>query len=121
MDFIHALTSCFEALGGTPKIIVCDNLKSAVVKTDAYEPQINRIMEDMANHYGCVVIPARPGRPKDKSLVENQVKIVYSRVYAQLRNRKFFSLEELNSAITEKAIHPIKLKLPNILYGNCWI
>lgn len=103
-DFIHALTSCFEALGGTPKIIVCDNLKSAVVKTDAYEPQINRIMEDMANHYGCVVIPARPGRPKDKSLVENQVKIVYSRVYAQLRNIKFFSLEELNSAITEKML-----------------
>ena len=50
-DFIHALTSCFHALGGVPKIIVSDNLKAAVTKTDPYEPQINRIMEDMANHY----------------------------------------------------------------------
>jgi len=103
-DFIYALTSCFQALGGVPKIIVSDNLKSAVIKTDPYEPQINRIMEDMANHYGCVVIPARPRRPKDKGLVENHVKIVYNRVYAQLRNRKFFSIEELNRAIAEKML-----------------
>ena len=103
-DFIYALTSCFQALGGVPKIVVSDNLKSAVTKTDPYEPQINRIMEDMANHYGCVVIPARPRRPKDKGLVENHVKIVYNRVYAQLRNRKFFSLEELNHAIAEKML-----------------
>lgn len=103
-DFIHALTSCFQALGDVPKIIVSDNLKAAVTKTDPYEPQINRIMEDMANHYGCVVIPARPRRPKDKGLVENHVKIVYNRVYAQLRHRKFFSLEELNCAIAEKML-----------------
>lgn len=103
-DFIHALTSCFHALGGVPKIIVSDNLKAAVTKTDPYEPQINRIMEDMANHYGCVVVPARPRRPKDKGLVENHVKIVYNRVYAQLRNRKFFSLKELNCAIEEKML-----------------
>src|SRR5690554_6394081 len=38
-DFIHALTSCFHALGGVPKIIVSDNLKAAVTKTDPYEPQ----------------------------------------------------------------------------------
>ena len=103
-DFIHALTSCFQALGGVPKIIVSDNLKAAVTKTDPYEPQINRIMEDMANHYGCVVVPARPRRPKDKGLVENHVKIIYNRVYAQLRNRKFFSPEELNCAIAEKML-----------------
>lgn len=103
-DFIYALTACFQALGGVPKIVVCDNLKSAVTKTDPYEPQINRIMEDMANHYGCVVIPARPARPKDKGLVENQVKIIYNRVYAQLRNTKLFSLAELNCAIAEKML-----------------
>lgn len=101
-DFIHALTSCFQALGGVPKIIVSDNLKAAVTKTDPYEPQINRIMEDMANHYGCVIIPARPRHPKDKGPGENQVKLVYSRVYSQLRNRNFFSLGELNRAIDKK-------------------
>jgi transposase len=98
-DFIYALTRCLKAIGGVPKIIVPDNLKAAVTKTDRYEPDINHIMEDMANHYGCVVIPARSGKPKDKSLCEDQVKLVYQRVYADLRNEAFYSLEELNRAI----------------------
>jgi transposase len=101
-DFVYAIASCFKSLGGAPKIIVPDNLKSAVIKTDPYEPNINRVLEDLANHYGCVVIPARPAHPKDKSLVENLVKLVYRRVYAELRNEKFYSLGELNKAVSEK-------------------
>jgi hypothetical protein len=73
-----------------------------VVKTDRYEPTINHVLEDLANHYGCVVLPARPGRAKDKSLVEDHVKIVYRRVYAALRNERFYSLEELNRAVRMK-------------------
>jgi transposase len=64
-DFIHAIVCCFKALGGVPHIIVPDNLKSAVVKTDPYEPTINQTLSDMANHYGCVILPARPVSPKD--------------------------------------------------------
>jgi hypothetical protein len=79
-------------------------LKAAVIKADRYEPELNRVMEDFANHYGFVVIPARAGKPKDKASVENQVKIIYSRVYAKLRNEKFFSLETLNKALAEKTL-----------------
>ncbi|WP_454060739.1 IS21 family transposase [Elizabethkingia ursingii] len=101
-DFIYALSRCFESLSGVSKILVPDNLKSAVIKSDRYEPSINKTLEDFANHYGCVVIPARPGKPRDKSLVEDQVKLFYNRVSAQLRNRTFYSLDELNAAIAEK-------------------
>lgn len=101
-DFIHALIRCLEFLGGVPALLVPDNLKSAIVKTDRYEPDINRALEDLANHYGTNVLPARVARPKDKALVENQVKLIYSRVYARLRNQQFFSLHALNEAITEK-------------------
>jgi transposase len=101
-DFVHAVIQCFKAIGGVPRILVPDNLKAAVVKTDRYEPVINKVMENMANHYGAVVIPARPLHPKDKSLVEDQVKIVYRRIYAELRNRIFYSLDELNRAVAEK-------------------
>ena len=59
-------------------------------------------MEDFANHYGCVTIPARSGHPKDKALVEDQVRIVYRRVYAPLRNEMFHSIRDLNMAISEK-------------------
>lgn len=100
-DFLYALGRCLEFYGGVPKIVVPDNLKSAVVKTDKYEPTLNKAMEDMGNHYGFVVIPCQPHSPKQKALVENQVKIIYHRIFAKLRNRTFFSLQELNAAIVE--------------------
>jgi len=101
-DFIHALEQCLKSIGGVPKIVVPDNLKSAVIKANNYEPKINIVLEDFANHYDMSVVPARAGKPKDKALVENQVRLIYSRVYAKLRNRQFFSLEELNESIKEK-------------------
>jgi transposase len=101
-DFIYALTRMFAFFEGVPRIVIPDNLKAAVTRSDPYEPEINRLMEQAGNHYGFVTIPARPAKPKDKSLVENQVKLVYNRVYAPLRNRIFFSLEELNEAVREQ-------------------
>ncbi len=89
-DFIYALGCCLQDLGGVPAALVPDNLKSAVTKANRYEPDINRAMEDFANHYGCVVIPARSAHPKDKALVENQVRLIYNRVYARLRKQQFF-------------------------------
>lgn len=103
-DFIFALTSCLKWLGGVPRMLVPDNLKAAVIKTDPYEPAFNQVLDDMANHYGCVVIPARPGKPKDKSLCEDHVKLVYQRVYADLRNQEFYTLEELNQAIAKSML-----------------
>lgn len=101
-DFIYAITRMFAFFEGVTKIVVPDNLKSAVVKSDRYEPEINRLMEHLGNHYGFVTLPTRPGKPKDKSLVENQVRLIYQRVYAPLRKRVFFSLEELNKAVLEQ-------------------
>ena len=103
-DFLYALECCLRHIGGVPKIIVTDNLKASVVKADRYEPEINRSMEDFAEHFGCVTIPARSGKPKDKALVENHVKLTYQNVYAPLRNRQFFSIDELNAAIAEQMI-----------------
>ncbi|HUH47564.1 MAG TPA: IS21 family transposase [Arenibacter sp.] len=101
-DFIYALSCCLQDLGGVPRTLVPDNLKAAVVQANRYEPKINRALEDFANHYHCSVTPARPGKPRDKSLVENQVKLIYSRVYAKLRDHTFFDLHSLNVAIKEK-------------------
>lgn len=101
-DFIYALICCLHAMGGVPQALVPDNLKSAVIRADRYEPAINRTLEDLANHYGAAVVPARPARPRDKSLVENQVNLIYTRVLAKLRHRQFFDLPSLNAAIAEK-------------------
>lgn len=101
-DFIYALSCCLNQLGGVPQTLVPDNLKSAIIKANRYEPDINQVLEDFANHYGTTVTPTRARKPQDKALVENQVKLVYSRVYARLRNQQFFDLPSLNMAIGEK-------------------
>jgi transposase len=100
-DFLYALGCCLAHLGGVPKALVPDNLKSAVVKASRYEPGINRALEDFANHYNTVVVPARAGKLRDKALVENQVRNVYTRVFARLRHRHFFDMASLNQAIQE--------------------
>jgi hypothetical protein len=117
-DFLYALSRCLEHLGGAPKILVPDNLKAAVVKTDRYEPKLNDAMEDFANHYRLVVIPARPYHPKDKAKVEGSVKIIYTRVYAKLRNQRFFSLEELNAALAEKTMEHNQTRMKNCDYSR---
>ena len=101
-DFLYALRCCLEDLGGVPEALVPDNLKSAIVKASSYEPDVNRVMEDFANHYKTTVIPARVRKPKDKALVENQVKLIYTRIYARLRDLTFFDMVSLNKAVKEK-------------------
>jgi transposase len=100
-DFMFALVCCLSFLGGSPQILVPDNLKSAIIKANRYEPDINRALEDCCNHYGITILPARVASPKDKALVENQVKMIYTRVFARLRKRTFFSLHDLNQAVFE--------------------
>ena len=101
-DFLYALSCCLEELGGVPQVLVPDNLKSAIVKASPYEPDVNRAMEDFANHYKTTVIPTRARKPKDKALVENQVKMIYTRIFARLRDQQFFDLTSLNTAVKEK-------------------
>ena len=101
-DFLTAVERFFEHIGGVPKILVPDNLKSAVIKRENGMPVLNKLFDDFCNHYGCVAIPTRPARPKDKSGVEDHVRIFYRRVVAPLRDETFHSIEELNAAISRK-------------------
>ncbi|MBI9045040.1 MAG: IS21 family transposase [Anaerolineaceae bacterium] len=91
----------FNFFGGVPEIIVPDNLKAGVKSPNYYEPDINPTYHELAEHYGVAVIPARVRKPQDKGLVENAVQQVERWVLAPLRNKKFFSLNELNQSIKE--------------------
>jgi len=97
--FIRSHINAFNFFGGISSILVPDNLKSAVTTFDWYEPKLNETYQDMANHYGAVIIPARPHKPKDKAKVELSVKLVQRWILAKLRNRQFFSIHELNQVI----------------------
>jgi transposase len=88
-------------LGGVPQALVPDNLKAAVKKACRCEPLLNESFEDFAAHYDLVVLPTRPARPQDKSLVEAAVNLTYRRIFAPLRDQVFFSLPQLNQAIQQ--------------------
>jgi transposase len=98
-DFVAAHVHAFEAIGGVPQLLVPDNTKAAVIKACRYDPQINRSYADMAAHYGCAVLPARPYRPRDKAKVEQAVLVVERWLLGRLRHRTFYSLGEVNAAI----------------------
>jgi len=98
-DWIRANENAFLKFGGVTSAIVPDNLKSAVVSPNKYEPDINPEYDDFAKHYGTVILPGRSGKSKDKALAECAVKIVYQRIFAPLRDRIFYSTAELNEEI----------------------
>jgi len=100
-SWITAHCDAFEFFGGVPEVVVPDNPKAGVTRACRYEPDLNPTYAEMAAHYGTVVIPARPHKPRDKGKVENAVLVVERWILAALRNRTFFSLEELNQAIAE--------------------
>ena len=100
-DFITSHIRAFRFYGGVTEVLVPDNLRSAVTRANWYDPDINESYQDMADHYGTVVVPARPYKPKDKSKAELSVKLVQRWILAKLRHRQFFSLHELNEAIWE--------------------
>jgi transposase len=101
-DWIGAHTRAFATFGAAPALVVSDNLKSAVIRACFYEPEVNRSYAEMAAHYGTAILPARPYKPRDKAKVEVAVLLVQRWIVARLRNRQFFSLEELNAAIAEE-------------------
>jgi transposase len=100
-DWIGAHRRAFEYFSCVPHILVPDNLKSGVSKACRYEPEINPTYNDMAEHYGCAVLPARPYKARDKAKAEVGVLISKRWILAVLRHRTFYGLGELNAAISE--------------------
>jgi transposase len=88
-----------EFYSGAPAAFVPDNLKSGVDRAHRYDPDLNRAYAEFAGHYGLAILPARVRKPRDKAKVETGVQIVERWILARLRDRRFFSLTELNAAI----------------------
>jgi transposase len=95
---VHA----FAFYEGVSRAVVPDNTKTAVVRPCRYEPTLHRSYQEMATHYGTVILPARVVHPRDKAKVETGVQIAQRRILAPLRDIRFFSVAELNQALRER-------------------
>jgi transposase len=100
VDWIEAHNRMYQFFGGTPQVVVPDNLKAAVTRAGR-EPELNRTYLEQAKHYQIAIVPARVRHPKDKSKAEVTVQIISRWILARLRHRRFFSIEEINAAIAE--------------------
>ena len=101
-SFLDAHVRAFAHLGGVPELLVPDNLKTGVKRPDRYEAEIAAPYAELAAHYGCVVLPARVGKPRDKAKAEVGVQIAERQILAPLRKLTFFDLAEMNAAIAER-------------------
>ena len=101
-DFAWCINEMVKYIGGLTKTILCDNLKTAVTKSDRYEPVFTEICYQLCEHYKTTFSATRPAKPTDKGMVENAVNIVYTNIYAPIRNEVPGSLEELNRLIRKR-------------------
>jgi len=100
--WIAAHVNTYKYFGGVTRILQCDNLKTGVVSHGRNEVTLNKAYNELAEHYGTAILPARVRSPKDKAMVEGTVGVISTFILAALRNRQFLSLNELNEAITER-------------------
>lgn len=97
-DFLDASNQMVHYVGGVTQTILCDNLRTAVTKTDRYEPTFTDLCYQLSEHYGTTFSATRPAKPLDKAMVEKAVNLVYRNVYAPLRRHTFGSIEEIAQA-----------------------
>lgn len=65
-DWIRSNERALWYFGGGVQALVPDSLKSAVTRSDPYEPGINPTFDDFAAHYGLVIVPARVRRARTR-------------------------------------------------------
>lgn len=99
VDWVGSLIACLHFMGGVPRLIVPDQARALIARPDRYEPTVGALLQEFSDHYDVAVLPARPAHPRDKPKVEVAVQVVERWILARLRNRRFFSLAELNAAI----------------------
>jgi transposase len=98
--WITAHCHAYAFFGGVARVTVPDNPKTGVIRPCRYEPLLHRSYQEMADHFGTVIIPARSKKPRDKAKVEVGVQIAERQILAALRDQRFFHMVELNAAIS---------------------
>lgn len=101
-DFTECINSMLKYYTGVPATILCDNLKTAVIRPNRYEPVFTDMCYQLSEHYTTTFSATRPYSPRDKAMVELAVKIVYMHIYAPLRQQEFTSLQSLNEAMKQQ-------------------
>jgi transposase len=88
----------FRRLGGSPRVVVLDNLREGVLKPDIYDPSLNPLYRDVLAHYGAVALPCRVGDPDRKGKVEAGVAHAKK---TPLKGQRFETLEQAQTYLDQ--------------------
>ena len=119
-DFTICINAMLLFYLGVSATILCDNLRTAVTRSDRYEPVFTDLCYQLSEHYGTTFSATRPYSPKDKAMVEQAVRIVYAHVYAPLRNQEFTSLKSLNNAMHQQLLLLNNKPYKNTVYSRLY-
>jgi transposase len=100
-ELIRSVENAFRFFGGVTPYVTVDNQRAAIDKAHWYDPDVNPTFVDFANHWGFAVIPARPYKPRDKGANESGIGVIQKQFFQEVRNKVFYSLEELNVSFRE--------------------
>lgn len=114
--FLRCHVNAFEYFGGVPEVVLIDNLKSGVVKSNFYEPEIQREYSQMLQHYGLSPVACRVRRPEDKGKVESGIKYVKRSFLKGLDSRDFSEarteLKRWLDEVCNSRVHGTTRKVP---------
>lgn len=99
--FVKVLANALRYMGGVPHCLLCDNLKTAVKKASRCEPTFTELIEQLSLHYQTTCMATRVKKPGDEATLETSVNVSYNRIYAKFRNKRAYSLSELNQQIEQ--------------------
>jgi transposase len=80
----------FRRLGGSPRIVVLDNLREGVLSPDFYDPGVNPLYRDVLAHYGVTALFCRSEGKKGPSWVQNVLKKYDLRTAEELEEARAF-------------------------------
>jgi hypothetical protein len=95
-SFMRGHSLAFEALGGVPREILYDNLKSVVLDRTGDHIRFHPRILELAGYYHFAPKPCAPYRGNEKGKVERQIQYLRHSFFAA---RRFASVEDLNAQL----------------------
>jgi transposase len=92
-NFLRGHVRAFESWGAVPRLILYDNLRSAVLQRRGDAVQLHPRLLDLCAHYHCAARPVAVGRGSEKGRVERSIRYIRESFFAA---RPFTTLEDFN-------------------------
>ena len=101
---LHLLTEAFETIGGVPKVLITDNMRTIMDKsrTQYHEGHVNSKFEVFAKDFGFETKPCKAHTPQTKGKVESQMKYLDEiRAYSGKLNliQLYEKIDEINARV----------------------